>query len=432
MSLSEGGSRTSGAPVADAAELPADAAGLPADAAGLPADAAGLPADAAGLPADAAGLPAGAADDLDARRLAFIRAGEDAREDFSPLALSCLERQLAAIPMLGELARRRTGCESEISSWRDFPPVPSLLLRRAELHERPSAVRRRFRSSGTSRGAARRVVTAFDDHDLACMDAAIDASARRYLFPDVGDSTMELFVMAPPPEAAPEMIMVYGMARLGRVFCGDRVTWFVGSKGLDLDALMSRLAEAASEGVPVTLAGASFAFVHLLDRLASSGRRLALPEGSRLLHAGGFKGRSRTVDPDELKEAFASHLGLPGHHCVNLLGLTEHASQWYDDDLAAWHEGRPLRPGKQAPPWCRSRVLDGRDLAVVAPGEEGRLCHLDLANGHHPLMVLSEDWARSVPQRSDDAFHLLGRDGASPEAGCSLKADEWSDPEGRA
>jgi hypothetical protein len=59
------------------------------------------------------------------------------------------------------------------------------------------------------------------------------------------------------------------------------------------------------------LLGTSFSFVHFLDWCEQSGVAFRLPEKSRLMDTGGFKGRSREVPRDELYRAYEKTFGIP-------------------------------------------------------------------------------------------------------------------------
>ena len=195
--------------------------------------------------------------------------------------------------------------------------------------------------------------------------------------------------------------------------------FLVGPAGLELEALVADLERAESSQEPVTLVGASFGVVALLDALAAAGRRFRLPEGSRLMDAGGFKGRSREVGRLELCAGIGTALGIPASHCVNLLGMTELASQLYDTPPTPGTAPVP-RP-KRGPPWTRTRVLDPETLAPVAPGVTGLLCHLDLANVERPALLLTDDLGVAEP---DGDFHVLGRARGAEAKGCSLTIEQ--------
>lgn len=275
-----------------------------------------------------------------------------------------------------------------------------------------------FQSSGTT-DPTRRSRAGFTRAGLALMDAAIDASAERMLFPD-GPGTTRILVLAPPPALAPAMIMAYGMARLIDRFGVAGSRFLVSDSGLDAAEVVAELTAAIADGTPVTLIGASFGLVHLLDGLAERGAALPLPEGSRVMHAGGFKGRSRTLDKGALHDHVADLLGVPQSRCVNLLGMTELASQFYDDTLAADLDGRQGLGVKVNPPWTRTVVLDPATLDPAPRGELGVLAHLDMANVERPAAIRTRDVGYAV----DGGFEILGRVAGADSRGCSLSVEE--------
>jgi hypothetical protein len=154
--------------------------------------------------------------------------------------------------------------------------------------------------------------------------------------------------------------------------------------------------------------------VHWLDR---GGARVRLPDGSRLMETGGFKGRSREVSRDDLYRALTDRLGVPPERIVNEYGMTELLSQFWEPVL---REGTDRRRRHVGPPWVRTRVLDPVTLEDVAAGEPGLLCHLDLANVGSVAAVLTEDLGVAV----EDGFRLLGRAPGAEPRGCSLALEE--------
>src|SRR5881392_2088828 len=64
---------------------------------------------------------------------------------------------------------------------------------------------------------------------------------------------------------------------------------------------------------------------------SGSGRRLPLPEGSRVVHTGGAKGLRRAANTEALYARIAHVLGVPAARCISEYGMTELASQFYDD-----------------------------------------------------------------------------------------------------
>lgn len=117
----------------------------------------------------------------------------------------------------------------------------------------------------------------------------------------------------------------------------------------------------------------------------------------------------------------SERFGLAADRCVNLLGMTELSSQFYEDAISAPHRGEAPRPGFVGPPWTRTRVLDPDTLAELPDGREGLLAHVDLASATRPFAVLTTDMGR----REGDRFVLTGRARDAEARGCSLDAEAW-------
>ncbi|MGD2069205.1 MAG: hypothetical protein PVI57_11075, partial [Gemmatimonadota bacterium] len=232
---------------------------------------------------------------------------------------------------------------------------------------------------------------------------------------------LPILCLLPSPEEAPDSSLSamagFAVERWGSARGG----WFVDpDAGLRTRALQDALRSAEAEGEPVLLMGTAFSFVHFLD---GEGGPVRLPDGSRIMETGGFKGRSRVVERPALYEAMEERTGVPARRIVNEYGMTEMLSQFYEPVLRPG--GSVAGPARRhvGPPWVRTRILDPRTLETVPRGRPGLLCHLDLANAGSVACLLTED----VGQEVGDGFRVLGRaEGAEPR-GCSLVMEELMD-----
>ena len=373
--------------------------------------------------------------DLDARLLAWIEQaaqwwddGASDAEDagFNRLALDLFADQYERNLPYRRFCRARGAEPGRLQRWDEIPPVPLSAFKELTLScEPPDRAAAVFTTSGSTDPSRR----GRNHHPhLRLYDASLQAGFRHWFLPD--REQLLLLVLNPPPAQQPHSSLAYFLGRLVDCYGAPGSGFFVDAEGLQVDRLTAALADAERNGVAVGLLGTSFAYVHLLDALQSSGASFALPAGSRLLDTGGFKGRSREVSAAELRAAFVDRLGIPGPWCVNYYGMTEISTQYYDTSLRkAWLGEDGVASVKAVPPWARLRVVDPATGRPVAPGDRGLLVHVDLANRGSCLAVLAEDVghvvagsADGLPGRSD--FVLLGRAQGSEARGCSIALDE--------
>jgi hypothetical protein len=180
------------------------------------------------------------------------------------------------------------------------------------------------------------------------------------------------------------------------------------------------LAHAEQTGEPYTLLGASYSFVHLMDALKGKDEIGFLPAGSRIMDTGGFKGQSRELEPDDFYRQLSSTFGVPRSECVNMYGMTELSTQFYDS-------GNEICPSvKSGPHWIRSRVVNPLTNEEVPPGEKGVLSHCDLAHFNVVSTILTEDAGIQMEGgETEDGFLLLGRADGAEAAGCSMAVEEF-------
>ena len=76
------------------------------------------------------------------------------------------------------------------------------------------------------------------------------------------------------------------------------------------------------------------------------------------METGGFKGRSRVVERDELYRLASERFRIPTRAIVNEYGMTEMSSQFYDLTLRNPELDEREARVKLPPPWVRSSVVD--------------------------------------------------------------------------
>jgi hypothetical protein len=229
-----------------------------------------------------------------------------------------------------------------------------------------------------------------------------------YLFPDfdVGQRC-RILILAPSPKMAPSMGMALGMEETRRIFGTADSRFLLGRSGIDVRALIDALEESQSTGVPVALIGSTSAFVYFLLACKRKKRTFRLPPGSRVCDGGGYRGRFGDVTRDDYYGLVEGVLGIPSTHCVNVLGMAETATNYFDSVLRDCVRGRPGEPRhKPIPPWTRVIAAGVEDLSPLPPGEIGLLRHYDLCGLPTVIGVQSDNLGYT-----DDAggFEIVGR-----------------------
>ncbi len=200
-----------------------------------------------------------------------------------------------------------------------------------ELAMFPSSTVRTFMTSGTTRPEERGKVH-YDEGGLRLMDATIYEAASSFLFPDKIKTT--LLIIAPSPEIVSHDGHGLWDESIDRNTLDHPKAAFSSARKASISrVLVDELRRSEAEGIPITICGGSFGFVNFFDYCREKGLRFKLPPGSRTLDAGGFKGKSREVKREEFVSDCEDFLGVAKDYCVNLLGMTEISSQFYDNTL---------------------------------------------------------------------------------------------------
>ncbi|MEN8181747.1 MAG: long-chain fatty acid--CoA ligase [Myxococcota bacterium] len=357
--------------------------------------------------------------ELDRRVLDWMREPDWSEDDarFEELALALFAFQFERCPPYARFCQGRGVEPGSLCHWREIPAVPTGAFKEVGLRSFPvERTVRTFRTSGTSRESQARDRGELHLDTLALYEASLLPAFERGVLPDrKPDEPIRLRFLAPAPAEAPD-------SSLSHMFGCVLAAWGDARSGFDVrggvlrtEELFQELEHARAEGIAVTLCGTAFGFVHLLDALEEEGRCLPLPDGSRAMETGGFKGRSRKLSLSELHAGIEARLGIPAARIVNQYGMTELGSQFYDSVLG---EPGGIRR-KRRPPWTRVRLLDPSTGREAAADRAGRIAVLDLANTGSVLAVQTADLGRSLA----DGFEVLGREPGAEARGCSLAAD---------
>lgn len=333
-------------------------------------------------------------------------------ERFDALARRVFRHQFASNRLYRSFCEGRGVTPGGLDSWTDAPAVPVRAFKAMDLVcGDPAEVPLVFRTSGTTRGAERRGTHYVPDPEL--YRASLLPAFRAHLLPDV--ERIRFVSLIPPRDAVPDSSLSF-MVDAAAAEWASEACWVVDGDGvIDTAALAGALSDARASREPVLLLGTAFAFVHALDR-ADSGLG-PLPEGSRIMETGGFKGRAREVSRDELHGLLAARTGVPRDRIVNEYGMTELLSQLYEPVLS---EGPGAAGRHRPPPWLRVRALDPATLTPLEDGREGLLAFFDLANAGSVSHVLTED----VGSVLDGDVRLVGRVTGAEPRGCSRAMDE--------
>lgn len=354
---------------------------------------------------------------------------------FGAFALRVFAAQYEALEAYRTYCQRRGALPQRLRHWSEIPAVPAQAFRDVRLWcdddgAEPAAV---FRTSGTTSQAdngARPGEHYMSAAGLALYDASLLPVFRAFVLPELSKagqrSPLSPLVLGPPPVEAPHSSLWHMVDVAGRALFEVPPRCFLPAGGLDVAGFEAAL----KEGKAVCLIATDLALDGWLESAEARAFRVKLPMGSRVLHTGGPKGRRRALTLESLHARIAHTLGVPASQCVGEYGMTELASQFYDDTLRSPVPSAALPRLKHGPPWVRALVVDVQTLDPVPPGTPGLLRFVDLANRGSLLAIQTEDRAIAATDEelggappASRPFRLLGRAEGSEPRGCSLDAE---------
>jgi hypothetical protein len=354
---------------------------------------------------------------LHARARAFVSAFEEGRdppEELAELAGDIARYQVENVEGYARLVKARGLASAALGDLASLPAVPTdafKLTRVAAFDESETKVV--FRTSGTTIGAR----GSHEMRDVATYDAAAVAFGRRWLARDLVEK-VPVIVLGPSPDDAPDSSLVHMCAAFALAFGTEASVsdvFVIQDDVIDASRFDERVAVALAKEQPMLILATSFALVHFLEGMDEL--EFPLPVGSRIMQTGGFKGKSREVEPAKLRSEVARVFRVEERAIVSEYGMTELSSQFYERTLF----DAAAAPGIYAePPWARVVPVDAETLEPVKDGEIGIAKIVDLMNVDSAVAVLAADRVRRV----DGGFELLGRAPGAPPRGCSIAIDE--------
>ncbi|MGE8077369.1 long-chain fatty acid--CoA ligase [Peribacillus loiseleuriae] len=297
-----------------------------------------------------------------------------------------------------------------VKSWRDIPAVPINAFKEVSLSstktEEAEAV---FMTSGTTKG-----IRGKHYHPtLDVFDQSMIFNFKKRFMKET--EKIRMGILFPTEIEMPNSSLAHYLALGLREFGTEDSHYLITESGVNMGRLLKELDHAEKTGKPYALLGASFSFVHMFDELKRMGKTFILPKGSKILDTGGYKNQSKELSLDEFYELLSTFLGVDRSECINMYGMTELSTQFYD------HGNLSVPSVKSGPHWIRTRVINPLTGEEVPKGERGVLVHCDLANFNSITTILTEDLGVEV----DDGFLLLGRVQGTEVKGCSLAVDEF-------
>ena len=350
--------------------------------------------------------------DIEQAVLNFIAADAATDAAFNMLALEIFRFQFDNNEPFQRFCLKRGQTPNRIKFWRDIPSVPIEAFKELTLSCAPlEEVKRVFATSGTTKG----VLTGKSYHStLAAYDASMVKTFGTWVMQ--GLPRINMGILYPNEQLLPCSSLAHYLSHAMEKFGTRESKFFMRDKnGVDFEKLFSELKRVERVGMPYALLGASYSFLPLIEELARRNLSFSLPKGSRLFDTGGFKGRAREIDPESFYTELSERFGVPRQLCINMYGMTELSTQFYD-------RGNAVIPSvKSGPHWVRTRVVDPLTGNDVPAGEVGVLVHCDLAHFNIVSTVLTED----VGFQKENGFVLLGRVDGAEAKGCSMAVEEF-------
>lgn len=343
--------------------------------------------------------------ELDRGIMEFIEKGmdNDDEEQFNELALREFELQYHTVEPYRKFCNKKGITPETAERWEQIPAVPSMAFKNFVIASFPiEKAEHAYFTSGTT--DPRRKGKIFRDPEaVKLINAANGLLTRRYIFPDI--KRMKILLMTPSPSMVPSTGMAIGLERVRQEFGTSESAYLITHFGLDVEFLLKSLMEAEETGKPLALIGSTSGFIYFLKACEAEGLSFSLPPGSRVCDGGGYLGQFGECSRDEYFEKCRRILGVTESYCINVLGMGEISTNFFDNVLHSLLQGKALNRYKVIPPWTKTQVVNINTLEPVPAGEVGLLKHYDLVNRSMVLAVQTDNLGYEVK----DGIEIVGR-----------------------
>ncbi len=298
----------------------------------------------------------------------------------------------------------RRFCEAlgvkEVQSVKDIPLLPIEAFKEAEVLTQPAAFKTakqhlEFRSSGTADMKRSRHIV---PNPQVYRTSILEGMNRFYNLDEY-----VIWAYTPGYSENPNSSLIHMLNVLI-----ERETSGL-SRFLELDKPLEteKIEEILASGKKLMLFGAAFGLLDMLEM-----KSIQLPEDSIILETGGMKTHRREITKAELHQKLADGFGLPKSEVHSEYGMAELLSQAYSQENE-WFA---------CVPWMKVSIRNPNNpMEIAAPGEEGLIGIVDLANLYSCAFILTGD--KGI-QRKDGKFQVLGRWNPENLRGCNFLIDQ--------
>lgn len=164
-----------------------------------------------------------------------------------------------------------------------------------------------------------------------------------------------------------------------------------------------------NEDRTLLLFGAAFGLLDLIDF-----ESIQLPSGSHIIETGGMKTHRRDIKKSELRKRLSDGFSISTERIHSEYGMCELLSQMYAIGGEYF----------STPDWVQVTIRNpDNPFEICAPGVEGKIGIIDLANCSSCSFILTDD--KGV-MHEDGSFQVLGRWNEADPRGCNFLIDSES------
>ncbi|MBN2381065.1 hypothetical protein JXM67_14805 [candidate division WOR-3 bacterium] len=353
----------------------------------------------------------------------FINGGieqPDTEDKFAELALRLFEYQYKANEPYRKYCIMRGVKPGDIDDWKLIPAVPTNAFKEIPLCTfPPEQAAKIFLSSGTTNPKKRSKVF-LNESGLKMLDLSLKKTVETFFYRDPSEK-LHALLLSPSPDRLPHDAAVLHVPKkiIENHYLGEP-RFLLTTVGLNINYIEKSFRQSEVDEEPVLILGTTYDYVHLYDYCLRNDLVFRLPEGSRSLDTGGYKGRSREPSKTEYLGLANQIIGIEPHLLINCYMMTELQALLPDNVLYNYIRGHEEPRHKINPPWTRTVVVDPDTLEPIPKGKHGLLRHYCLSNIVTVQALQTDDTGYEI----GTGFEVIGRAKGVESREYSIAVDE--------
>ena len=319
--------------------------------------------------------------------------------EFSHLALELFEYQFNTNPFYQEYCKQLNKTPQTVASLVDIPFIPTRFFKNIDILNKDKKACQVFYTSGTTDPSKKGRIYR-DKESLDLMYLGFTKALGKYLN---FESEKDRMVVLAYPGLPKDIKALFDIAFKNLRISQKKIIYLT-STNSSLEETVYILKRAVVTKEPICLITISPFLYSLMRVIKKRKLNLKLPKSSLVADGGDYRHNKKMTKQRWIK-LVTQIFRIPAYRYVNIYGLTETNSEFFDNVYFNHLIGKKGSRYKPHLPWTRTIAVDPKTLEPLPKGKKGFLRHYDLLNLSHALAIQTDDLGYEI----ENGFEVIGK-----------------------